>query len=96
MADTHRNSRCHQRPAVSGTTGQSGQFNCEGFEADTSDKLSSCEHDAVPLLWLRSNGRFIFLRKIDPHVLVRGELLEGRVHDRAEMEAAELARKRSQ
>ena len=48
------------------------------------------------LMRSRPSCRFIFLRKIDPHVLVRRELLKGRVHDRAEMEAAELAGKRSQ
>ena len=44
----------------------------------------------------RSICRRIFLRKIDPDIFIRRELLEGRVHDRAEMEAAELAGKRSQ
>ncbi len=43
----------------------------------------------------RSNCRFIFLRKIDPHVLVRGELFEGGIHDGAEMKAAELAGERA-
>ena len=50
----------------------------------------------VPLMRPRSSCRFIFLRKINPHILVGRELLESRVHDGAEMKAAELAGKRTQ
>ena len=59
-------------------------------------QILNCKDDVVRSIRSRSSCRFIFLRKIDPHVLVRGELLEGRIHDGAEMEAAELAGKRSQ
>ncbi len=51
--------------------------------------------DGGRLTRARSICRFIFLRKINPHVLVRGELFEGGIHDRAEMKAAELAGERA-